>query len=216
MSTPLALSEFADLLPLADGFVWREQRNDELEGLGSAETLAIELASPLWAADIVLDWDEWPQARQLAARIRSLRGPTGTFLLTNPIAEYPAFDPDGAILGESEVTLLAIDEDNRRVKFDGLPEGYQLGWGDMGEITFGADPERRYLFEVHGAAEADAEGETELVAIHPAVWPGISTGATVNFKRPAAKVFIMPGTLREGRIRSAIVDGMSFSVLQRP
>lgn len=211
-----SLSEFYDLLPIAPGTTWNQQRSDELAGLGSADTLSIEMASPLWGGEVVLDWSEWPEARRLAALVRALNGPTQTFLMPNPIAEYPAADPDGTIVGASPVTILAIDADNTRISFAGLPEGYELGWGDLGEVVFGANPERRFVFEVWGTATANGFGNTALVPIGPFVWPGVAAGMSVNFRRPAAKMFIVPGTLREGAIRSSIVDGMSFTVKQRP
>lgn len=216
MSTdPRPLAEFFDLLPIAPGFTWGQLRNDELAGLGSADVLAFELADPLWGGSVVLDWSEWPEARRLAAMVRSLSGPMQSFLMTNPIAEYPAADPDGSILGSSEVSILAIGEDNRSLSLAGLPEGYVIGWGDFAEVTFSTDPVRRFVFEFHGDGVADSSGETEVLPIGPAIWPGVLEDAVVNLKRPAAKFFIVPGTLREGSVRSAIVDGMSFTVQQR-
>lgn len=214
--SPLPLADFWDLLPVAEGTTWKQIRNDELAGTGSADTLAVELASPLWGADVVLDFDEWPEARSLAARVRALDGPMRTFLMPNPLAQYAAADPDGTVLGDAEVTLLTIDGDNRRVQFAGLPVGYALGWGDMGEVLFGANPERRYLFELQGDAVADGDGETALVPIGPHIWPGVAEGMAVNFLRPAAKMAIVTGSLKEGAIRRGIVSGMAFSVQQRP
>ena len=213
---PLPLADFWDLLPVAEGTTWRQIRNDELAGMGSADTLAVELASPLWGGDVVLDFDEWPAARSLQARVRALDGPMRTFLMPNPLAEYPLGDPVGAVLGEAEVTLLAIDGDNRRVQFAGLPAGYTLGWGDMGEVLFGSNPERRFVFELQGEVVADGDGETALVPIGPHIWPGVAEGMAVNFLRPAAKMSIVAGSLKEGAIRRGIVEGMSFSVKQRP
>src|SRR5690606_20070392 len=106
MTAPRPLAEFWDLLPLAPGTAWREARNDEVAGLGSGETLATELATPLWAADVVCDWDEWDDARRLAAMVRSFDGPMRSFLMTNPVAEYPAGDPGGLILADAEVAIL--------------------------------------------------------------------------------------------------------------
>lgn len=216
LANPRPLADFFDRLPLAQGTIWTQQRNDELAGLGSADTLALELASPLWGAAVVLDWSEWPEARRLAAMVRSLNGPLQNFLMVNPIAQYPAADPDGSIIGASAVTILTIDADNQRISFAGLPEGYALGWGDFAEVVYGANPERRFVFELHGTATANGFGRTGLVQISPHVWPGVTAGMAVNFRRPAAKMFIVPQTLREGAIRSAIVDGMSFTVQQRP
>lgn len=212
---PRPLGDFIDLLPIKSRR-WRERRNDELAGMGSGDTLALELATPLWAAEIEVDWSEWPEARRLQAMVRSFDGPMKSFLMTNPIAEFPAFDPDGSILGAADVTILAIGADNDEMSFAGLPEDYALGWGDFGEVVFGANPERRFVFEIRGEVTADGAGETALVPVGPHIWPGVIEGAAVNFIRPAAKFFIVPGSLQEGATRKTIVDGWSFSVLQRP
>lgn len=216
MTDPLSLADFWDLLPVAPGTVWSQKRNDELAGTGGADSIPIEQASPLWSGQVMLDWSRWPDARRLAARIRALEGSLYNFLMPNPIAQYPATDPAGLTLGASVVTILAVGGDNKSMRFEGLPPGYQLGWGDMAEVVFSANPVRRYVFELHGDAVAAGDGKTALAPVHPHLWPGVNVGATVNFLRPAAKMFIVAGTLKEGAIRSGIVDGMSFSVLQRP
>lgn len=216
MSDPRSLAEFWDLLPVAQGTVWRDKRNDELAGTGDGGALAIELATPLWSADVVLDFSEWPEARELAARVRSLNGPMQSFLMPNPIAQFPAYDPDGAILGAAEVEIETVGADNASLAFNGLPDGYRLDWGDLGEVVYSSNPQRRYVFEIRGSVEANSEGKTGLVAVGPHIWPGITEGQAVNFKRPAPRMFMVPGSLREGAIRAGIVDGMSFSALQRP
>jgi len=216
MSDPLALADFWDLLPVASGTVWSQKRNDELAGTGGADTIPIEQADPLWSGQVVLDWSRWPEARRLAARVRSLEGSLNTFLMPNPIAQYPAADLAGTTLGAATVKILSIGADNSSMRFEGLPAGYQLGWGDIGEVVFSSNPVRRYVFEMHGDVAAAGDGKTANTSVHPHVWPGVAIGATVNFKRPAAKMFIVAGTLKEGAIRSGIVSGMSFSVLQRP
>lgn len=216
MTDPRSLAEFWDLLPVAAGTTWTEKRNDELGGTGGGDSIPIELATPLWSGEVVLDFSEWPEARRLAARVRSLEGSRQTFLMPNPIAEYPAADPDGSILGANAVTIAAIGSDNHSISFTGLPAGYQLGWGDLAEVVFSSNPVRHYVFELHGDVTADPDGLSQPVAVYPHVWPGVIEGAAVNFRRPAAKMLIVAGSLREGVIRSGIVDGMSFSVLQRP
>jgi len=86
----------------------------------------------------------------------------------------------------------------------------------MGEVLFGSNPERRFVFELQGEVVADGDGETALVPIGPHIWPGVAEGMAVNFLRPAAKMSIVAGSLKEGAIRRGIVEGMSFSVKQRP
>lgn len=211
---PRAIASFADVLPISS-IVWRVQRADEFAGLGSSQSIPIELADPLWAADITLDKDQWRDARKVSARLNSLEGSIRDFYLTNPSARWPAADPCGVILGARTVTIASIGANRDSVGFAGLPSGYKLTEGDFFSLDFSSNPNRRAAFQLLEDATASGGGATAAVRVFPHVWTGITTGMTVTLIDPSAKFFISPNSLKMGAIRHAIVDGASFSVLQR-
>lgn len=211
---PRAIASFADVLPISS-IVWRVQRADEFAGLGSSQSIPIEMADPLWAADITLDKDKWPDARKVSARLNSLEGSIRDFYLFNPSARWPAADPHGVVLGARTVTIASIGADRDSVGFAGLPSGYKLTEGDFFSVDFSSAPVRRGAFQLLEDVTAGAGGTTAAVRVFPHVWPGITSGLTVTLIDPSAKFFVAPNTLKMGAIRHAIVDGATFSVLQR-
>jgi hypothetical protein len=211
---PLSLAKLADFLPIS-GITWRVQRADEFAGLGSSQSIPIELADPLWAADITLDKSKWADQRVIDARLNSLEGSMKAFELANPLARAPAADPTGAILGANVVTIHTVGGDFDSLRFTGLPAGYALTEGDFSEINFGADPVRRAPFQLLETGVADGGGTTPLLRVFPHVWPGITAGLAVKLIDPTGFFFITPNSLRNGQTRRALVDGSSFSVLQR-
>lgn len=211
---PRPLADLADLLPVRSTR-WKPFRIDQLEIFGSSKTLALGLADPLWSAELEVDWSLWDDARDLQAAINSLQGAEQTFLFCNPMARFPRLDPTGAGLTGYSPKLSAIDSDNKRVKFNGLPAGYHLSRGDFWHIDFSSAPTRRGLFELSEAGVADGTGLTGWITTFPHVWPGIVTGADVALVNPAAKVFITPGSYDAGGTLHARVEGMRFTVLQK-
>jgi hypothetical protein len=211
---PLPLAKLADFLPIS-GITWRVQRADEFAGLGSSQSIPIELADPLWAADITLDKSRWGAQRIIDARLNSLEGSMKAFELANPLARAPASDPTGAILGASVVTVHTVGPDFDSLRFTGLPAGYTLTEGDFCEINFGADPVRRAPFQLLETVTASGAGVTPLARVFPHVWPGITAGLAVKLINPTGIFFITPNSLQTGQIRRALVEGSTFSALQR-
>jgi hypothetical protein len=57
-------------------------------------------------------------------------------------------------------------------------------------------PSRRALVQAAEGATANGFGVTSEFEVRPQLRPGITTGLTVTLKKPAAKVKIVPGSLR--------------------
>lgn len=214
LTNPRPLAELNDLL-LIKTVVPRVARADEFSRLGSSQIIAAEMADPLRAFDVTLDWYDIAAGNQLRARFNSLQGSIETFLLTVPLQEYPAADPGGVLIAGSTVVIEAIGGDNRSVSFSGLPANYQLTLGDFWHVDFAADPVRRGFFEMSESVVADSEGVTAAAVVFPFIPPGLEPGAEVTFVRPACKVFIMPETLQAGRNVHPHIDGMSFTAMQK-
>lgn len=214
LSDPRATADFVDLLRITS-VVWRSQRNDELSGVGSGQTWTAEEAPPLWGADVTIDTINIAAARRAKAMINSLSSPGQTFYLYDPIAKYPASDPDGSILGSSTVVIDSIGSDNMSLALSGLPADYELSPGDYFHVDYGSDPTRRALFEISEAATASGLGVTGTFAIYPHLQTGITTTMQVTLIKPAARVFIVPGSINLGTEEGVIVSGIAFTALQK-
>lgn len=214
ISFPRPLTDLADFLPIRS-IRWRLQRADEFAGLASSQSIAIEMADPLWAADIECADGYWAEARVIDARLNSLEGSIRAFELCNPLARAPAYDPTGAILGASSVTIAAIGSEFDTLSLAGLPAGYRISEGDFLSVDFGADPVRAAPFQVLETVTASGAGVAPAFRVIPHVWPGITTGLEVRLIDPRGHFFIAPQSLKTGAIKRALVEGSSFSVLQR-
>lgn len=214
LSDPRALTDFVDLLRIAS-VVWRSQRNDELSGSASGQTWTAEVAPPLWGADVTLDISTMAEARRAKALINSLSSPGQSFYLYDPIAKYPGSDPTGSILGTSTVLIHSIGSDNKSVSLSGLPASYVLSPGDYFHVDYGSDPTRRAFFEVSEGSTASGPGTTPEFAIYPHLQTGITTTMQVTLAKPAARVFIVPGSINLGTEEGVIVSNIGFTALQK-
>ena len=122
---PYSLNTFANKLRISS-VIWSVQRSDEMSGTGDGRVWQIELAPPLWTADVTLMALRNDEAKQIAALIRKLHGAQEAFMLYDPVSQYPQADKKGLILGSSAVTIGAIAGSRRSLSLEGLPAGYVL------------------------------------------------------------------------------------------
>jgi hypothetical protein len=193
LSFPLALADLADLLPVA-AVSWNELRQDATSVLGSGEWLTHELGSPLHEAEVRTARLPHARAEQLRARLRALDG-GAHFYLSNPTMLYPQADPGGAILGSASVVIASIHANRKALTLSGLPAGYVITMGDYLHADYGT-PSRRALLQAAEGAIANGSGVTPELEVRPQLRPGINAGLAVTLKKPAAKVKIMPGSVR--------------------
>lgn len=214
---PLATSVFADRLRI-QSVKWRLERYDELSGLGSGEPLSAQLAPPRWVGDVKLTSMTHAKAAQVQALIESLDGAANEFFLYSPQSPYPQSDPEGLILGSSTVTIHSLGANNKSLRLTGLPAGYTLTLGDMFSFSYGSNPVRQALHRIVETDFASGAGLTSMFEVRPHFRPGVATAIEVALKKPVAKVIIVPGTFDAGEISAAtaLTEGMSFQVMQRP
>lgn len=213
LSDPRALADFQDLLKIRQ-FRWQPRRNDQVDGQGTGELLLFELASPLWAPEITVDWMSYSEALRIEARLNSLTG-LRSFYLSNPFAPYPAADPGGTLLGASSVSIATVGADNASVSLTGLPAGYALTEGDFFHVDFGANPVRRGLFQLSEPGVADITGTTPELAVFPHLWTGVTAGLAVSLAYPSAKCILVPGAITNATFSRSRAEGMTFSCVQR-
>lgn len=211
LTFPISQAELGDQLPV-QSVTWELVRQQEFSGLGSGEGLAHDLGPALWEGEVSLRPLLHTQARALQAKFDALDGAINTFYLANPLGWWPADDPGGVIYGSSTPTINNIPSERKRMAFAGLPANYQLRAGDMLMADYGT-PSRRALFRLVSDIKANGSGTTASVELRPHVRPGITTGMSVSFKRPSAKVKIIPGSLSV-QFHNANRTRLSFRVRQ--
>lgn len=209
---PYSIEYLADTLTITD-VVWDIQRNDELSGTGDGRVWQSELAPPLWTANITLAPAYHEQAKPIAAKIRKLNGSQEAFYLYDPTSKYPFLDPDGTILGSSNVTVSTISAGRNAFSLSGLPAGYQLSIGDRMQIDYGTG--RTAYLEVSEPVTAASNGTTPVFEVFPYIPVGIQGNASVNFKKPACKMIIFPGGHNIGSSMYRITTGASFKAIQK-
>lgn len=193
LSFPFVLADLADLLPVA-AVAWNEARQDAISALGSGEWLTHELGPPLHEAEVRTARMPHARAEQLRARLRTVNG-GAHFYLCNPTMLYPQADPGGAVLGSASVVIASINANRRALALSGLPAGYVITMGDYLHVDYDAPP-RRALLQAAEGATANGSGVTPEFDVRPHLRPGITAALAVSLKKPAAKVKIVPGSVR--------------------
>lgn len=211
LSFPYSLASFADLLKIQE-VIWTMKRNDQIDGLENGQILTSEDAPPLWSGTVNIRSMDYTEYRTISALINALDGSSQAFMLYGPPALYPLTDPTGSILGASATTLFALDADNKRVTIGGLPIGYTLSAGDNCQFLFATTLNAFHNIVQGGVADGAGRAVVEL---RPHIHPGTVTGVTVTFKKPAARVVMVPGSYNSGKIAQQRVEGMSFDVIER-
>jgi len=222
LTFPLTLANLADLLPI-ESAPWNLVYQQEFSGLGTGEGLAHDLAPPLWEAEVPTGPMYHDDAYAAQARLNALLGSINSFYLHNPAKPGPRLDPTGSALAGpvwifaggvwndagvwlddvpwggtptvGSATLHTIGANRNTVRIDSLPSGYVLSVGDFFHVDYGS-PTRRALIQIVEVATASSAGLTPEFQVTPHLRPGITTGAAISLLKPAAKVKLVPGTLR--------------------
>lgn len=212
LATAKSLAAFWDTLPI-QSVVWEELEQQARSQVGAGGHLRYDLGGTLWRGTVTLDKDEWAASKAVRGRLRAMKKIGGYFLATDPLCAAPAADVDGVTLDDAEVTIASIDDETGELTFEGLPPLYAIDEGHMFHVDFGT-PTRRGLFSIDAAIVADGGGETPAFTTTPVPWVGIEVGDPVTLIRPSGVFTIIPGTMRSGAIRSGIVEGNVFEMLQ--
>lgn len=194
LSFPLSLPNLVDLLEI-ESVTWNLVRQQEYSGLGSGEGLSADLAPPLWEGDVSTGQFPHAEVEKWRARFNTLDGSNQSFMLYNPAAKYPETDPNGTLLAGSTVTLLSVGSNRKEVSLTGLPAGFTVPWGAYAQIT-GGSPSRVALVQFAEAKTASGSGNTSAIECRPHLRPWISSGQAVTLLKPAAKVKLVPNSLR--------------------
>lgn len=184
----------------------------ESNRLGDGSIIKASLGAALWMGEATLPSGPHRQQADIEVRLSRLLRAGETFLVYDPRSNGPAADPAGVILGTSTPTIHTLDGDNRSMRLQGLPAGYQLSAGDWIGWTYGASPVRYAAHRIETAAVADAAGLTPLFAVEPFIRPGVTVGTAVSLVRSPIKAVMTSAEYGGGRAR--VSQGPSFGFIQ--
>lgn len=165
----------------------------ETSGQAGGQIRVKDLRSPLWRMKADCSTLTLDQLRRVRALIGSLGGSLGSFYAWDPAAQFPAADPDGAILGASSVLISGLGATAKNLLLKGLPAGYVLTVGDM--ISFDHGASRALHHVVTASVVANGSGVTPEFEIHPPRRQGAAANNVVSLVRAAAEMRVVPGTL---------------------
>lgn len=210
---PLSLADFADKLKITT-VRWWLQEYQETSMTGGGEFLVADLGPRLWKGSVTLAPMYHDEAAEVQALIESLDGSLNAFLLCDPRKRYPKGDPKGSLVASSSPVISALPSSNKELSITGLPAGYALSSGDMFSFTYGANPVRRALHRIVNTVTANGSGVASGIEVRPHFRPGVATGVALTFRKPTAKVRIIPGSFEPGTAGAVHTEGMKFDVQQ--
>lgn len=212
LTYPLALADFADILPVASiSFHLPEQVEQSRTGKG--EQLTADVGDRLWQGRITFGRLTRVEAGRPEVLVDLIRGAGRSFLLYDIWRVNPLADPTGTILGAAAVTILALGGDARELSLSGLPAGYTLSAGDYLSFTYGSGLHALHRV-VNTTVTANGAGQTPLFEVLPEIRQGAVAGAAVALKKAHCKAVAVAGSVEEALRRSTISEGLAFDWVQ--
>lgn len=166
----------------------------------------------LWRVNCAMPPLRNADAAEVRAMMHYLRGAGTTCVVRPKPNPYPAYDPDGTILGASAVTIYDLIAGNRELRLQGLPAGYVLTPGDYLSFNYGTDPIRYAFHQIVVGGTTAGTGITPNIEVVPPIRPGAAVGEAVRLGRPLMKTVVVDGDI--GTSGPRITDGMSLTLQQ--
>lgn len=211
LTFPLALPDLVDLLGISS-VSWNPVYQQEVSGLGTGEGLSHDLGPMLWEGDCQTGEFYHRDIEKWRARFLALDGSNQSFMLYNPAAKYPETDPKGAALAGATITIGSVGSNRKEIALSGLPAGFEVPWGAYVQITAGS-PSRVALVLFLESKTATGLGNTSVIECRPHLRPWVSAGASVQLVKPAAKVKLVPNSLRVETV-GALTSRLRFTARQ--
>lgn len=210
---PMALVDFFDKVPIK---TFKPDLTEAMEYSRSkgGEIFTADMGPRLWQMDIVVGARHYADMERVRARLNLLRSPGRSLLVHAMPIMAPQYDPTGAILGASAITLDAVAGNNREITLGGFPAGYVLQWGDCLSFTYGSNPIRYAMHQVADQKTADGAGVMANLEVTDFIRPGYALGAAVRLIKPIYKAIVVPGSSEAGTSGDMVTDGLKFSVIQ--
>ena len=184
----------------------------EVNRLADGSVLKASLGAALWRGELSMQSARHTDQSAVEVKLAKLMRAGQTFLAYDTRYNGPAADPEGVILGSATPTIHTLDADNRRMRIQGLPAGYELSEGDLLGFIYGSNPVRYAHHKIETAATASGAGLTPLFAVEPFIRPGVTVGAAVTLVLPPIKAVMTEADYGSGR--PLITEGATFSFIQ--
>lgn len=209
LTFPLSSAVFVGTLRIAEVQFYRKDFI-EISGLASGEVLTAQIAFSKWMARISLASMTHVQAAAAQALIEAI-GPHQEFNLYDPRKQYPRYDHDGSELGLASPSIQSIGTNNRSLRIQGLPAGYDLAAGDFFSYSFSG---RQALARIAEDVSATGAGLTPLFDVSGPLRFGTAVSQAVRLVKPFARMMFMPDTFDPGTGDILITSGMTFTAIE--
>lgn len=184
----------------------------EVSKNADGEVIQSEYGARLWRGPVYLAAEYNRAAEKVRAKIQLLRGANRSFFATPYPVCYPAYDPDGSILGATLPTIHTLVAGNREMRLTGLPAGYKLTAGDFLSFSYRSLPTRYALHQVLVDVTADGAGLTPVFEVVPNIRSGAITGTSVHLIKPFFKAILVESEV--GQQMGNRRDGMVLNIQQ--
>lgn len=211
LSYPLSTAQFFDTLPIRH-FSMKPADARTFSETGGGEVIAAERGQRLWTGQITLDIDDHDIIASVDAMLAMLEDAAGSFLMYDPRKEFPIADPGGTQISGASPQISSLDGNNKELRINGLPAGYQLRTGDLVGWTYGANPLRYALHRIAVGSTASGAGLSGQIEVRPHIRQGATAGAAVSLVRPVFKAKVPSADYGAGR--AYVSEGGSFSFVQ--
>lgn len=214
LTFPLPLAEFYDIFQVMEG----DCHLPELLAMsrdGAGNLYVDDLGDRLWMGSFMAPRRTHAELRRMDARLSILREAGASFMVCDPRALGPAYDPDGVILGASTPVINSLHANGVDLTISGLPASYQITQGDRIAWTYVVSGVTKYAYhKVVVGRTANGSGLTGQIQVSPGIRAGVVVGASVVLIRPSFKALYVPNSYQSGMGRAAQSEGLSFSFMQ--
>lgn len=202
---------FFDLLRLSRSSFYLNEPI-ETNRLGNGEMFTASLGAALWRGEFTGFPLRHSASAEIEARIAVLQRPGEFFTVYDRRSCGPQLDPSGAMLSGSTPKIQSLNADNKRIKLEGLPSGYEIRSGDYIGWDYGSSPQRKALHRVVAGGVADVNGLSPLLEVTPHIRAGVAIETPVSLIRPKIKARLLSATY--GRGAGGITEGARISFTQ--
>lgn len=173
---------------------------------------ALDLGPAVWEATYTTAPLTLIQSSSLLARLNSLDGGMGAFEGYDFRRLQPALSTFVGTPTTAEISHLDSG-DARRMRFDGVPEGFTISPGDYLSFAYG-DPAAQALHQVTTTAVADGSGVMPYFNVRPYIRPGAAVNAPVRLRRAFARFNLVPGSISVQQVGGVLYESVTWSAIQ--